>query len=270
MAWNSALLLYLLGACMAIALGAALRALARSHRGAAACIAEGLGWRALAAGVMAVGALAFAHVSGRLGPAQLWFRAPTFYLAAVILVIGVAWWLRRPASAFTRFGIPGIAAGVLASYLILARLDGHSAPMAMILPTLDRPAPELAFFDEQGRRRELAEFRGKVVLVNFWATWCAPCRHEMPMLSKLQAEHAGDGLVVLYLSLEEPGVLRDFLARNHFDGVQGRLATAAPFYDAGKFYPLSYLIDRQGRVSQRWSGRPRPDWLDSAVRGELG
>ena len=89
------------------------------------------------------------------------------------------------------------------------------------------------------------------------------------MLSKLQTVHADDGFVVLYVSLEDPPVLADFLRTNQFAGVQGRLAEAAPFYNAGRFYPLSYLISRDGRVEKRWSGRPSEAWIDSAIRAEL-
>jgi hypothetical protein len=89
------------------------------------------------------------------------------------------------------------------------------------------------------------------------------------MLSKLQREHADQGLVVLFVSLEEPEVLAPFLAVNHFDGIQGRLDRAAAFYDAGKFYPLSFLISRDGRVAHRWSGRPREDWITAQVAAQL-
>ena len=105
--------------------------------------------------------------------------------------------------------------------------------------------------------------------VNAWATWCTPCRREMPLLSSMQREHADDGLVVLYVSLEDPQVLDSFLATHRFDGVQGRLDRAADYYDAGKFYPLSYLISRDGRVTQRWSGRPQEDWLRTEVARAL-
>ena len=72
----------------------------------------------------------------------------------------------------------------------------------MLLPTMDATAPELIYFDTTGHKRTLAELHGKVVLLNFWATWCGPCRLEMPMLSKLQHEHASQGFVVLYVSLD--------------------------------------------------------------------
>jgi thiol-disulfide isomerase/thioredoxin len=137
------------------------------------------------------------------------------------------------------------------------------------MPTLRAPAPEITFLDDGGNLRHLGEYRGKVVLVNFWATWCGPCRHEMPMLSSAQREFGKDGLVVIYLSLEEPAVLERFLRAHHFDGVQGRLEKADDYYRAGQIYPLSYLISRDGHVAKRWSGRPAEAWLRDSIRDEL-
>jgi thiol-disulfide isomerase/thioredoxin len=253
---SSVLWLFLAGACVAIALGYLLQ---RRPRTAPA------GWVALVGGIAAVAVLVLAQLTGRLGPEQLWFRAPTFYPAALVLLGASAWWLMRPAPRLLRFGLPAALLLMVGAAAALARLDGRSAPLAMLMPTRSQPAPELSYFDDRGQVRFLSELRGKVVLLNFWATWCAPCRKEMPLLSEMQRDHAEDGLVVLYVSLEEPAVLAPFLAANRFDGVQGRLDRASAFYDAGKFYPLSYLIDRDGRVAVRWSGRPKEDWL----RGEI-
>ena len=226
-------------------------------------------WLIFIVGVGSLALLVLMELTGRLGPEHLWFRAPTFYIASLILVFAAVWWLRRPAPRALRFGLPAALLGCIAIAAVIARLDGRSVPLAMLLPTLDAPAPELSYFDATGRKRTLAELQGNVVVLNFWATWCTPCRREMPMLSKLQREHANQGLVVLYVSLEEPEVLAPFLAANHFDGIQGRLDRAAPFYDAGKFYPLSFLISRDGRVAHRWSGRPREDWLTTQVAAQL-
>jgi hypothetical protein len=74
---------------------------------------------------------------------------------------------------------------------------------------------------------------------------------------------------VLYLSLEEPDVLEPFLKANHFDGIQGRIAAAPPYYDAGRFYPLSYLVGRNGEVVARWSGRPGEGWLSDTIERQL-
>jgi len=227
------------------------------------------GWLTLFAGLGSLALLVLMQLTGRLGPEHLWFRAPTFYIALLILLSAGVWWLRRPAPPALRFGLPAALLACIAIAALIARLDGRSVPLAMLLPVPDTPAPELSYFDTTGRKRTLAELHGNVVLLNFWATWCAPCRREMPMLSDLQREHAKQGLVVLYVSLEEPEVLAPFLAVNHFDGIQGRLDRAAAFYDAGKFYPLSFLISRDGRIAHRWSGRPREGWLTAQVAAQL-
>jgi cytochrome c biogenesis protein CcmG/thiol:disulfide interchange protein DsbE len=254
------LLMFVAAAAAALGLGVLMLRARRS---------PAVAWLVFAAGLGSLGLLVLLQLTGRLGLEHLWFRAPTFYLALALLAWAGAWWLRRPAPPALRFGLPAaLLVGVVAAGLA-ARLDGRSMPLNMLLPTLDAPAPALSYFDTSGRRRTLVELQGKVVLLNFWATWCVPCRREMPMLSKLQRDHADDGLVVLYVSLEDPGVLAPFLAANRFDGIQGRLDHAAESYGAGKFYPLSYLISRDGRIAQRWSGRPREDWLSAQVAEQL-
>ncbi len=247
-------------AALAVALGVTLLRAARWRV---------LAWLIFIAGVGTLALLALMEFTGRLGPEHLWFRAPTFYIASVILVSAAVWWMRRPAPRLLRFGLPAALLACIAIVALIARLDGRSVPLAMLLPTLGAPAPELSYFDTTGRKRTLAELQGNVVLLNFWATWCTPCRREMPMLSKLQRQHANQGLVVLFVSLEEPEVLAPFLAANHFDGIQGRLDRAAAFYDAGKYYPLSFLISRDGRVEHRWSGRPSEAWLTTQVAAQL-
>lgn len=67
----------------------------------------------------------------------------------------------------------------------------------LVLAESPAPAPDVAFKDPSGGDRRLADWRGKVVLVNFWATWCAPCRAEMPALDRLQAELGGDSFEVV-------------------------------------------------------------------------
>jgi len=256
----SQLLLFVAVAASAVAVGIALLRSARFRV---------LAWLILFSGLGLLALQVLLQLTGRFGPEHLWFRSPAFYIAAVILASAGVWWLRRPASPVLRFGVPAALLGCIALAALVARLDGRSVPLAMLLPTLDAPAPELSYFDTTGRKRTLAELQGQVVLLNFWATWCTPCRREMPMLSKLQREHADEGLVVLYVSLEEPEVLAPFLATNRFDGIQGRLDHAAEYYDAGKFYPLSFLIARDGRVAHRWSGRPREVWIAEQVAAQL-
>ena len=230
-------------------------------------------WLLVAGGTLLTTAIAGLQLTGRFGPAQVWFRSPAFFVAIVILLGVAAWWFRRrfdhEHARLIRFGIPVMALAALAVVLVIQRLDRRSAPVSAFMPTMRSAAPEIFFQEDGGAHRKLSDFRGRVVLVNFWATWCVPCRREMPMLSAAQTEFKRNGLVVIYLSLEEPDVLAAFLGKNHFDGLQGRLTKADDYYHAGQIYPLSYLISRDGRVAKRWSGRPAENWLRESIREEL-
>jgi len=114
------------------------------------------------------------------------------------------------------------------------------------------PAPPEAFTDLDGRRVRLADFAGRVVLVNFWATWCAPCVREMPALERLQAALGDAGLTVAAVSIDRGGrdVVAGFAAEHGlrqlglFLDPQGALARA--FGVSG--VPTSFLVDAEGRV----------------------
>src|SRR5688572_29097550 len=248
---TTTLLAFLLCAAAAGIAGAWLVRRSMSASPERAGIQRGTGWFLYLLATAGVGVLALAHLSGRLGAAQLWFRAPSFYVASAMLIGAAIWWFAQPMSRALRVGLPAVVAGFLALGLIALRLHGTATPIAMLMPTMNAAAPELTWYDASGQVRSLAELEGKVVLVNFWATWCAPCRKEMPLLSRMQRDHGERDFVVLYLSLEEPAVLDRFLASHSFDGTHGRLQRAADFYDAGKYYPLSYLIGRQGQIEER-------------------
>ena len=232
-----------------------------------------VGWLLVTFGAGLTALIAALQFTGRLGLAQLWFRSPAFYVAVAILLAVTVWWFRRrfvhEHAQLIRYGLPATALVAVALIAVLLRMDGRSAPLSALLPTMRSAAPEISFQEAGGAMRKLSDFQGQVVLVNFWATWCVPCRREMPMLSAAQSEFRDEGLVVIYLSLEEPDVLAEFLGKNHFDGVQGRLAKADDYYHAGQIYPLSYLISRDGHVAKRWSGRPAENWLRDSIREEL-
>ena len=264
-------LLILLGiAAACIAAGVFL--LGRTARSGLARVLRTAAWLLISLSSMLTAAIAGLQFTGRLGPAQLWFRAPSFFVALTILLAVAAWWFRRsfvhPHARLIKYGLPAMGLVALAMIVILQRMDGRSAPLSALLPTLRSAAPEISFQEADGEMRKLSDYRGKVVLVNFWATWCVPCRKEMPMLSAAQSSYQED-LVVIYLSLEDPAVLEAFLRTNHFAGVQGRLLKADDYYHAGQIYPLSYLISRDGQVAKRWSGRPAEHWLRESIREEL-
>lgn len=78
------------------------------------------------------------------------------------------------------------------------------APMHSLIPP--RPLPEVQFIDESGQRRTLADYQGSIVLLNIWATWCPPCRREMPSLDRLQSLLGGEEFIVLPISIDQKGV----------------------------------------------------------------
>ncbi|MGE3738368.1 MAG: TlpA family protein disulfide reductase [Geminicoccaceae bacterium] len=125
-----------------------------------------------------------------------------------------------------------------------------------------RPVPELRFVDGAGRPRALADFRGKVVLLNLWATWCVPCRKEMPALDRLQAHLGGPDFEVVALSIDRKGLP----AVQAFYAELG-LKALAIYVDAkgdsanqvgALGIPTTLLIDRKGDEVGRVAG-PR-EW----------
>jgi len=215
------------------------------------------------------GAVAALHFTGRLGVEQLWFRAPAFYVASAVAILGFVAWCRYVRRPLVRIGIPASGLAVVAVAAFAMRADGHSTPLPMLLPSLRRAAPELSWTTASGQRESIHDLRGKVVLVNFWATWCGPCRHELPMLSAMQARFADQGLRVVYLSLEDRAVVEPFLRAHPLTGTAAWLESAADYYQAGKFFPITFLVARDGSIEKRWSGRPTEQWLTDSIEAQL-
>jgi thiol-disulfide isomerase/thioredoxin len=122
--------------------------------------------------------------------------------------------------------------------------------------------PTTPFNDAAGRPVDLSKFRGKVVVLNLWATWCAPCVTEMPTLAALQRRYAGTDLLVLPVSLDRPDDLAD---AKSFIGVHEPL----PLYHDPKFalpsalkvqgLPTTVVYDREGREVARLAGEAKWD-----------
>jgi thiol-disulfide isomerase/thioredoxin len=116
----------------------------------------------------------------------------------------------------------------------------------------------MAFQDADGNRRTLAEFKGKVVLVDVWATWCPPCRKSLPEVAELQ-KAGGDRYVVLPISVDRGGWgdVKPFLAQNPQLGLTAYLpdgGMALTAFGEIRGIPTTLIIDREGRLVHRWSG----------------
>ena len=121
-------------------------------------------------------------------------------------------------------------------------------------PLLDQPAPPLTATELNGQTFDLSKMRGKVVLVNYWATWCAPCKKEMPTLNEFYRRHHGEGLEMIGISTDRPEDYRKMgeLSRSlayptaKFDQVTNN------GFGAPEGFPLTYVIDGNGVVRDKF------------------
>jgi thiol-disulfide isomerase/thioredoxin len=154
--------------------------------------------------------------------------------------------------------------------VVLALLPPAQAPAAdAVLQPFTAPAPPpFALRDLAGRTVDLAALRGKPVLVNFWATWCAPCVEEMPSLQRLRAALAGEvEIVAVNLQEGEPRI-RAFLQRTSIDltivrDTDGAVARAW----GARLFPTSIVIDAAG--TPRWIAQGALDWMAPSVLARL-
>ena len=131
------------------------------------------------------------------------------------------------------------------------------------------PAPVLALRDLDGGLHRLPDYRGKVVLINFWATWCGPCRDEMPSIQRLKEKLAGKPFAVLAVNLDEPeSRIRNFLSQMKVDFTilldpERKVAKA---WDA-RILPASYIVGADGRV--RYSLVGEINWDNEHIVGRI-
>lgn len=120
-----------------------------------------------------------------------------------------------------------------------------------------RQAPDIAVALTDGRTLALDQLRGKVVLVNFWATWCPYCRHEMPALDAFYRDYRGHGFEILALSEDDdPAAARRFMQREAYAFPAGAADAASMAAFGGvRRLPTSLLIDKRGNVRYRISGQ---------------
>ncbi|HEX8709959.1 MAG TPA: TlpA disulfide reductase family protein [Pyrinomonadaceae bacterium] len=141
--------------------------------------------------------------------------------------------------------------------------------MQGIGPGQSNKAPALALKDLQGRTVRLDSYKGKVVLINFWATWCPPCRAEMPALIKMQREHGNSGLQVIGITYppERSGEVRRFVRKL---GVNYPVALGSKetmlLFDRTETLPLTVVIDRQGNVRDLIEGILLPQEFEQKIK----
>lgn len=139
----------------------------------------------------------------------------------------------------------------------------------LVIPDDPAPAPNVPFTDEKGQPVTLADFKGQVVVVNLWATWCAPCKVEMPTLAKLQATYATQPLQVVAITVDKDhdmNLVRQELAANQPLKLYRDPAYKVAFglQPRAKGFPTTIVYDRKGVERARLSGAA--DWASPEAR----
>ncbi len=146
---------------------------------------------------------------------------------------------------------------------------------------IGQPAPEVTLKDLDGKEATLAQYKGKVVLVNFWATWCEPCFVEIPWLIEIQQKYADKGFTILGVDVDDEGkaAVVPFIAKERFNVNGQKLPMNYPILlgddaVADKFggllgYPTSFLISRDGKIVKKVQGLISYEELTKAIESQL-
>jgi peroxiredoxin len=135
--------------------------------------------------------------------------------------------------------------------------------------SVNSKAPDFSLKDAHGRSLSLSSLRGKVVLINFWATWCPPCKAEMPSMNRLYNEIRNRGFEVVAISTDNSlSTIKDFLARNRIDFPVLFDETKSVTRQYHVFsMPTTFLIDRSGMIAEKFYGEE--DWTDAVIRKKI-
>jgi len=139
------------------------------------------------------------------------------------------------------------------------------------LPRVEQPfaAPDFTLESDNGKQFHLADFRGQVVLINFWATWCPPCRREMPSMERMWQKIKGKGVQVLAVNVgEDADTIFEFRGSYpvSFPLLMDKDGSVVKDYPVTGL-PTTYIVDPQGKVIFRAVGSR--EWDDSALYGQL-
>jgi thiol-disulfide isomerase/thioredoxin len=170
----------------------------------------------------------------------------------IALVVAVAaasggYWVQRALNA------PETVTPVSGPISIRADAPGQVSQQHAPTPTVPETLPDVTLPDRTGTPRSLASWKGRPLIINFWATWCGPCREEIPLLNSLRRERAADKLEVIGIAIDEQPAVLKFAKEIGIEypvlmGEQEGYEAAERFGVASLVLPFSVFVDAQGRI----------------------
>lgn len=135
--------------------------------------------------------------------------------------------------------------------------------------SIAQPAPDFTLNDLNGNSVSLADFKGKVIILDFFATWCPPCREEIPHLVELQNVYANKGLQTVGISLDKTGIdsVKKFVTSYNIN-YPVAIATGKIIKDYGpiQFIPTIFVIDKNGNIAKKYVGFKAKDILEKDIK----
>ena len=204
----------------------------------------------------------------------------TLVLGAVLLILSTFAWAGWANYEYRKQAADRLLASVAKGELVV---DASSGDAKFVSPLTGKPAPDFALEDLTGKKVSLADYKGKAVLINFWATWCAPCKIETPWLVELRNQYAAQGFEILGLSaddLDKDDAKKLADEKKDIGRTADQLHIPYPvLIDGGsldKSYggldelPMSFYVDRSGNVVAAQMGLTSKDEMEANIKKSLG
>lgn len=163
-----------------------------------------------------------------------------------------------------------IISGILV--LIIAALILTKQPAVSKETGFGKKAPEFSLSDIKGGEKKLSDFQGKVLIIDFWATWCPPCRQEIPHFISLYDQYKSKGLEIIGISLDQNGVktVSEFIAKNkiNYTVLMGN-EKVNDLYGGIAAIPTTFIVDREGNIKAKYIGYTDKEVFENKIKGLL-
>jgi len=152
----------------------------------------------------------------------------------------------------------------------LSRINAGALAQGQLEEVVGSPRPEFTLADVSGAAIPVTTYDGKLLLINFWATWCAPCVEEMPMLSALQSRYEDRGLQIIGIAIDDPEKASGFAADLGIEypvlvGTADSVLVGRQYGNRAGMLPYSVLVDRQGIIQWTHLGALVPEELEAQI-----